>query len=198
MTWKQRTYDTNTATYIYVATTNIFTYTAVNRYQDSVGDGIPDWWRAQYFGGNGTTTNALSCATCRPRPRRHEQLPGIYRRHESHERRIGIPNSKPHEQHGWFHHQFSIGVGAKLYFVFHDQSCGRHMGRRAITSNDSRRRWSGCAHRFHDRDQHPAVLPHRRPVTLKAKKDNDRHSQSAVLFHAVKLRLLPDRFSRTI
>jgi alpha-glucosidase len=38
---------------------------------DSVGDGIPDWWRAQYFGGTtngaaGNTTNSLSCATCDP------------------------------------------------------------------------------------------------------------------------------------
>jgi hypothetical protein len=33
-------------------------------YEDSVGDTIPDWWRAQYFGGNGATTNSLSCATC--------------------------------------------------------------------------------------------------------------------------------------
>ena len=33
---------------------------------DSVGDGIPDWWRARYFGGNGATTNANSCATCDP------------------------------------------------------------------------------------------------------------------------------------
>ncbi len=31
---------------------------------DSVGDGIPDWWRAQYFGGNGATTNDQSCASC--------------------------------------------------------------------------------------------------------------------------------------
>lgn len=31
---------------------------------DSVGDGIPDWWRAQYFGGNGTSTNNQSCAAC--------------------------------------------------------------------------------------------------------------------------------------
>ena len=31
---------------------------------DSVGDGIADWWRVQYFGGNGTTTNSQSCATC--------------------------------------------------------------------------------------------------------------------------------------
>jgi outer membrane protein assembly factor BamB len=30
----------------------------------STGDDIPDWWRAQYFGGNGATTNSLSCATC--------------------------------------------------------------------------------------------------------------------------------------
>ena len=30
---------------------------------DSVGDGIPDLWRARYFGGYGTTTNSLSCAT---------------------------------------------------------------------------------------------------------------------------------------
>lgn len=30
---------------------------------DSVGDGIPDWWRRQWFGGAGTTTNATSCAT---------------------------------------------------------------------------------------------------------------------------------------
>ena len=31
---------------------------------DSVGDGIPNAWRAKYFGGSGTTTNALSCAAC--------------------------------------------------------------------------------------------------------------------------------------
>jgi hypothetical protein len=66
MTWKQRTYDTKTATFIYVATTNVFSYTAENRFQDSVGDGIPDWWRAQYFGGDGATTNALSCAAADP------------------------------------------------------------------------------------------------------------------------------------
>ncbi|HXJ40581.1 MAG TPA: thrombospondin type 3 repeat-containing protein, partial [Bryobacteraceae bacterium] len=39
---------------------------------DSVGDGIPDSWRAQYFSNqptnnvNGTTTNNQSCATCDP------------------------------------------------------------------------------------------------------------------------------------
>ena len=33
---------------------------------DSVGDGIPNAWRAQYFGGTGTTTNSQSCATCDP------------------------------------------------------------------------------------------------------------------------------------
>ena len=33
---------------------------------DSVGDGIPNWWRSLYFGGSGTTTNAASCATADP------------------------------------------------------------------------------------------------------------------------------------
>jgi hypothetical protein len=33
---------------------------------DSVGDGIPNAWRAQYFGGSGTTTNSSSCAACDP------------------------------------------------------------------------------------------------------------------------------------
>jgi hypothetical protein len=33
---------------------------------DSVGDGIPDWWRRHYFGGSGTTTDSTSCASCDP------------------------------------------------------------------------------------------------------------------------------------
>ena len=32
---------------------------------DTVGDGIPDWWRLEYFG-TPTTTNAASCASCDP------------------------------------------------------------------------------------------------------------------------------------
>jgi hypothetical protein len=31
---------------------------------DTVGDGIADSWRRQYFGGTGKTTNNFSCATC--------------------------------------------------------------------------------------------------------------------------------------
>ena len=31
-----------------------------------MGDGIPDSWRAQFFGGTGTTTNNQSCALCDP------------------------------------------------------------------------------------------------------------------------------------
>ena len=33
---------------------------------DHVGDGIPDGWRRQYFGGSGMVTNPLSCATADP------------------------------------------------------------------------------------------------------------------------------------
>ena len=33
---------------------------------DHVGDGIPDGWRRQYFGGSGAMTNASSCAGCDP------------------------------------------------------------------------------------------------------------------------------------
>jgi outer membrane lipoprotein-sorting protein len=33
---------------------------------DTVGDGIPDWWRIKYFGGDGTTTNLQSCAWADP------------------------------------------------------------------------------------------------------------------------------------
>ena len=32
---------------------------------DSVGDGIPDWWRKRYFGSS-STTNSTSCASCDP------------------------------------------------------------------------------------------------------------------------------------
>ena len=32
---------------------------------DTIGDGIPDWWRQQYFG-SGTTTDSTSCASCNP------------------------------------------------------------------------------------------------------------------------------------
>ena len=36
------------------------TMTATYRIIDTVGDGIPDTWRATYFPGDGTSTNALS------------------------------------------------------------------------------------------------------------------------------------------
>ena len=37
-----------------------------NQGLDSVGDGIPNSWRSQFFGGDGTTTNSQSCASCDP------------------------------------------------------------------------------------------------------------------------------------
>ncbi len=66
VTWKQRAYDAPTGSYIYVATNTTLSYTAVNRYTDSVGDGVSDWWRARNFGGTGVTTNSSSCAACDP------------------------------------------------------------------------------------------------------------------------------------
>ncbi len=47
--------STNTQTSLIIATS-----------VDTVGDGIPDWWRAQFFGGTGSTTNSQSCAACDP------------------------------------------------------------------------------------------------------------------------------------
>jgi hypothetical protein len=46
------------------ATANMPVQTFHLSWPDSVGDGIPDWWRTEYFGGDGTTTNDQSCATC--------------------------------------------------------------------------------------------------------------------------------------
>jgi hypothetical protein len=66
LTWKQRSYDTNSGAYIYTATTNTLAYTAANRFADRVGDGITDRWRAQFFGGSAAGTNAVSCAGCDP------------------------------------------------------------------------------------------------------------------------------------
>jgi hypothetical protein len=46
---------------------NIRFYSLQSNLVDSVGDGIPDTWRAQYFPGvdpTGMTTNYLSCAAC--------------------------------------------------------------------------------------------------------------------------------------
>jgi uncharacterized repeat protein (TIGR03803 family) len=42
------------------------TFTVTQQSGDSVGDGIPDWWRHTYFLGSGMTTGGQSCATCDP------------------------------------------------------------------------------------------------------------------------------------
>jgi hypothetical protein len=60
--------------------TDTFTFAASNGYNDSNlatgtvsvalvysnGDGVPDWWRALHFGGDGTTVDSQSCGTCDP------------------------------------------------------------------------------------------------------------------------------------
>jgi len=38
----------------------------INIPADTVGDGIPDWWRALYFGGDGKNTNSMSAAIADP------------------------------------------------------------------------------------------------------------------------------------
>ena len=43
-----------------------YTISPFTNFVDTVGDGIPDWWRAQFFGGAGSTTNNQSCAACDP------------------------------------------------------------------------------------------------------------------------------------
>ncbi len=45
------------------SSTNIQSNFIVATSVGTVGDGVPNWWRAQYFGGDGTTTNDSSCAT---------------------------------------------------------------------------------------------------------------------------------------
>ena len=44
--------------------TSSFSGSATVTMVSSVNDSIPNAWRALYFGGNGSTTNSLSCATC--------------------------------------------------------------------------------------------------------------------------------------
>lgn len=64
--------DTQSVVNVQAATTTLrmpasnVTVTAVYRTVDSAGDGIPDSWRAFYFGGNGTTTNIASAAGADP------------------------------------------------------------------------------------------------------------------------------------
>ena len=59
-------------TYQFTFNDTNFAYSVQSLSGDSVGDGIPDAWRAQYFSNqptnniNGTTTNSVSCATCDP------------------------------------------------------------------------------------------------------------------------------------
>jgi hypothetical protein len=56
-----------TSTNAQITVQDIVFYTPQTNLVDSVGDGIPDAWRAQYFASadpTGETTNGLSCATC--------------------------------------------------------------------------------------------------------------------------------------
>jgi hypothetical protein len=62
--------NTYSGTVMFQGGTNLFDTTTLASqsiqiaWLDSVGDGILDWWRQQYFGGSGTSTNSVSCAVC--------------------------------------------------------------------------------------------------------------------------------------
>jgi len=70
-----------TADYVYQISTNTpGQIKLLVAFRDSVGDGIPDAWRREHFGGDGTTTNALSAADADPdgdgQSNLHEYLAG--------------------------------------------------------------------------------------------------------------------------
>lgn len=64
--------DTQTVENAYAVSTTLrmpasnVSVTAVYRTVDSVGDGVPDIWRASYFGGSGSTTNSDSSSDADP------------------------------------------------------------------------------------------------------------------------------------
>ena len=59
--------STPTVDYTYEVSTNTpGQIRLVVKFRDSVGDGIPDMWRRQHFGGDGRSTNALSAAGADP------------------------------------------------------------------------------------------------------------------------------------
>jgi hypothetical protein len=49
-----------------VRDSNLATGTVTVTERSTVSDGIPNWWRQYYFGGDGKTTNTQSCATADP------------------------------------------------------------------------------------------------------------------------------------
>jgi hypothetical protein len=65
---------------------------------DTVGDGIANWWRQQYFSGDGLTTNSQSCASCDPDGDGMSNSSGISRRH-----RPDQPSKRPAHHCGYPH-----------------------------------------------------------------------------------------------
>ena len=58
---------------------------------DTVGDGVPDWWRAKYFGGDGRSTTSTSLASGDPD---HD---GVDNHHEY------LADTDPTSASSWFH-----------------------------------------------------------------------------------------------
>jgi len=76
---------------------------------DTVGDGIPNWWRQQYFG-SGTTTNANSCASCDPDHDGYTNLQE-YNLGTDPTNSASYPSSIPPNLVGWW--KFDEGTGTK-------------------------------------------------------------------------------------
>ncbi|MEI6395355.1 MAG: DUF1566 domain-containing protein, partial [Verrucomicrobiota bacterium] len=93
------------------SSTNLQANLVVATSVDSIGDGIPDWWRVQYFGGTSSTTNANSCAAADPD---HD---GVDNHHEY------IADTNPTNGLSYFHIQ-SVS-NATSFAVFYPSSASR-------------------------------------------------------------------------
>lgn len=131
---------------------------------DSVGDGIPDWWRAQSFGGDGTTTDADSVASGDPD---HD---GVDNLHEY------LADTSPTDARSFFHVQ-SVSKAAGFTVSFQSSAervytlCGTHdltsggVDAGGGPNQHPRERRHGCPHRSRANGHH-ALLSNRSRIAM--------------------------------